>query len=169
MAVLGHRSPAMSLIYARLSDLTVKQQYQDALAAGAQIAGPAADALLSQRLDPGAAHWLQTDFLKTELEVGHCLRLPAEGPCECDVALTCSKFLTSSDYNHPTTAPATPRRARPAGPAHPNDPAADLTCPLDRRRPPRGEEPGDAAEAGENTAHLPKRLRETPSRRLRGS
>ncbi|MBE1609780.1 hypothetical protein [Actinopolymorpha pittospori] len=43
-------------------------------------------------------HWLQTNFLKTELELGHCLRLPAEGPCECDLMLSCSKFLTTSDY-----------------------------------------------------------------------
>jgi hypothetical protein len=35
---------------------------------------------------------------KTELELGHCLRTPAEGPCECDLVLTCSKFLTTSDY-----------------------------------------------------------------------
>jgi hypothetical protein len=42
--------------------------------------------------------WLQTNFLKTELELGHCLRTPAEGPCECDLVLTCSKFLTTSDY-----------------------------------------------------------------------
>jgi hypothetical protein len=34
----------------------------------------------------------------TELELGHCLRTPAEGPCECDLLLTCSKFLTTSDY-----------------------------------------------------------------------
>lgn len=26
------------------------------------------------------------------------LRTPAEGPCECDLVLTCSKFLTTSDY-----------------------------------------------------------------------
>ena len=42
--------------------------------------------------------WLQTNFLKTELELGQCLRTPAEGPCECDLVLTCSKFLTTSDY-----------------------------------------------------------------------
>lgn len=42
--------------------------------------------------------WLQTNFLKTELELGHCLRTPAEGPCECDLVLTCAKFLTTSDY-----------------------------------------------------------------------
>jgi integrase len=46
MAVLGHRSPAMSLIYASLSDPTVKQQYQDALdqhlGPDVTLAGPAA-------------------------------------------------------------------------------------------------------------------------------
>jgi hypothetical protein len=42
--------------------------------------------------------WLQTSFLKTELELGHCLRAPAERPCECDLVLMCSKFLTTSEY-----------------------------------------------------------------------
>jgi len=41
---------------------------------------------------------LQTNILKTELELGHCLRLPAEGPCECDLVLSCSKFVTTSAY-----------------------------------------------------------------------
>ena len=102
MAVLGHRTPNMSIIYASLSDPTVKQQYQDALdrrlGPEVTLAGPAADALREHRLDPEAVSWLQTNFLKTELELGHCLRSPAEGPCECDLVLTCSKFLTTSDY-----------------------------------------------------------------------
>jgi len=102
MAVLGHRTPNMSIIYASLSDPTVKQQYQDALdrhlGADITLAGPAADSLRHNRLDPEAVTWLQTNFLKTELELGHCLRTPAEGPCECDLVLTCSKFLTTSDY-----------------------------------------------------------------------
>ena len=46
MAVLGHRSPNMSLIYSTLSDPTVKQQYQDALdrhlGPDVTLAGPAA-------------------------------------------------------------------------------------------------------------------------------
>jgi len=102
MAVLGHRTPNMSIIYATLSDPTVKRQYQDALdrhlGPDVSLAGPAADALREHRLDPDAVSWLQTNFLKTELEFGHCLRVPAEGPCECDLVLTCSKFLTTSDY-----------------------------------------------------------------------
>ena len=40
----------------------------------------------------------QTNFFKTELELGHCLRLPQEGPCECDLYLRCSKFFTTSEY-----------------------------------------------------------------------
>ncbi len=102
MAVLGHRTPNMSIIYSTLSDPTVKQQYQDALdrnlGPDVTLAGPAAQALREHRLDPEAVSWLQTNFLKTELELGHCLRTPAEGPCECDLMLTCSKFLTTSDY-----------------------------------------------------------------------
>ena len=92
----------MSLIYASLSDPTVKQQYQDALdrhlGPDVTLADPAADALREHRLDPEAVSWLQTNFLKTELELGHCLRTPAEGPCEYDLVLTCSKFLTTSEY-----------------------------------------------------------------------
>jgi hypothetical protein len=42
--------------------------------------------------------WLKTNFLKTELELGHCLRLPAEGPCECDLYLTCAEFATTGEY-----------------------------------------------------------------------
>jgi len=40
----------------------------------------------------------RTNFYKTELELGHCLRLPQEGPCECDIYLTCPKFLTTPKY-----------------------------------------------------------------------
>jgi hypothetical protein len=98
MAILGHRSAAMSMIYTRISDPEIRRQYEAALAGGARIAGPAADALLHGTLDQQSLHWLQTNFLKTELELGHCLRLPAEGPCECDLVLTCPKFLTTSDY-----------------------------------------------------------------------
>lgn len=42
--------------------------------------------------------WLKTNFFKTELELGHCLRLPQEGPCECDLYLSCAKFVTTREY-----------------------------------------------------------------------
>ncbi|WP_231137741.1 hypothetical protein [Rhodococcus opacus] len=88
----------MSMIYSRISDPEIRRQYETALADGHRIAGPAADALLHDALDDKTVDWLKTNFLKTELELGHCLRLPAEGPCECDLMLTCPKFLTTSEY-----------------------------------------------------------------------
>jgi len=98
MAILGHKSAEMALLYSRISDPAIRRQYEAALAGGGRIAGPAADALLHEKLDENAVHWLQTNFLKTELELGHCLRLRAEGPCECDLVLTCPKFITTTEY-----------------------------------------------------------------------
>jgi len=98
MSILGHKSAAMSMIYSRISDPEVRRQYEVALTAGNRMAGPAAEALMNGKLDDQALHWLQTNFLKTELELGHCLRLPAEGPCECELMLSCPKFLTTSEY-----------------------------------------------------------------------
>ena len=94
----------MLIIYSTLSDPTVKRQYQDALdrhlGPDVALAAPAADALYQHRLDPEEVSWLQTNFLETELELGHRLRTPAEGRCECDLVLTCLRFLTPAN-THP--------------------------------------------------------------------
>jgi hypothetical protein len=88
----------MSMIYAHISDPVVLADYQAVLQPGAILAGPQADAIRTGRLDQDALDWLKTNFYKTELELGHCLRLPQEGPCECDIYLTCPKFLTTTKY-----------------------------------------------------------------------
>jgi len=98
MKVLGHSSVSMALIYAQISDQEVLRDYKSVLAPGAVIAGPAALDVKSGVLPEEAVHWLKTNFFKTELELGHCLRLPAEGPCECDLYLTCAKFVTTGEY-----------------------------------------------------------------------
>ena len=98
MKVLGHSSVSMALVYAQISDREVLRDYKSILAPGAVIAGPAALDLKSGVLPDEAVHWLKTNFFKTELELGHCLRLPAEGPCECDLYLTCAKFVTTGEY-----------------------------------------------------------------------
>ena len=109
MVVLGHRTPAMSLIYASLSDSTVKQLYQNALdrhlGPEVTMAGPAEQALREHRLDPDAVSWLQTNYLKIELELGHCLRTPAE---DHGSATLCSPARCSSPpaTTHPGYAPA---------------------------------------------------------------
>jgi hypothetical protein len=59
---------------------------------------PAAIDIKSGILPDDAVDWLKSNFLKTELELGHCLRLPTEGPCECDLYLTCAKFVTTPEY-----------------------------------------------------------------------
>jgi integrase len=98
MKVLGHSSVSMALVYAQISDREVLRDYKSILAPGAVIAGPAALEVKSGVLLDEAVHWLKTNFFKTELELGHCLRLPAECPCECDLYLTCAKFVTTGEY-----------------------------------------------------------------------
>ncbi|GGN91062.1 hypothetical protein GCM10011579_087590 [Streptomyces albiflavescens] len=98
MKVLGHKSPGMSMTYTHISGPTVLADYQAVLQPGATIAGPLADTLRSGQLDQDALDWLKTNFYKTELELGRCLRLPQEGPCECDLYLSCAKFVTTPQY-----------------------------------------------------------------------
>ncbi|AOX21582.1 hypothetical protein A0U90_13585 (plasmid) [Kozakia baliensis] len=98
MSVLGHQSPHMSMIYARISDAEVLRDYRSVLGPGEIIAGPGADAIRAGKLSCSAIDWLKSNFIKTELELGHCLRLPSEGPCECDLYLSCAKFVTSKAY-----------------------------------------------------------------------
>lgn len=98
MKVLGHTSVNMALVYAQISDQQVLLDYQAVLGPGATIAGPAAQELRNGALPDASIDWLKTHFFKTELELGRCLRLPAEGPCECDLYLTCAKFVTTPEY-----------------------------------------------------------------------
>ena len=93
--ILGHESVRMSMVYIGITDEEVRQDYQAALEAGATIAGPAAEGLQAGKWSASDLDWLKCNFWKTELELGHCLRLPEEGPCECDLYLFCAKFLTT--------------------------------------------------------------------------
>ncbi|NTW40052.1 MAG: site-specific integrase [Cellulomonadaceae bacterium] len=97
MAVLGHDSADMTLTYAQVSDPTVKADYEKAVEAGS-IAGPAAAAIRDKTLSQREVSWLQSNFFKTELELGACIRLPEEGPCECEIFFTCGKFFTTEEH-----------------------------------------------------------------------
>jgi integrase len=98
MKVLGHDSASMSMVYARISDEEVLKDYRAVLGPGATIAGPLAETLRSGRMPPSDVEWLKANFFETELELGRCLRLPQEGPCECDLYLNCAKFVTTAEY-----------------------------------------------------------------------
>jgi integrase len=98
MKMLGHTSTGMTLVYTHLSDATLREEYLKVLGPGAQIAGQLAATLRAGAMPPDSIAWLKANFFRTELELGHCLRLPEEGPCECDLYLTCSKFITTPEY-----------------------------------------------------------------------
>jgi site-specific recombinase XerD len=105
--ILGHESVEMALVYIGLTDEDVRQDYQNALGPDAIIAGPGAEHVHSGEFAEAELRWLQENYFKTELELGRCLRLPHEGPCECDLYLTCAKFVTTPEY-----APRLRRRRR---------------------------------------------------------
>lgn len=96
--ILGHESVEMALVYIGLTDEDVRQDYQSVLGPDALIAGPGAERVRSGEFAETELRWLQENYFKTELELGRCLRLPQEGPCECDLYLTCAKFVTSPAY-----------------------------------------------------------------------
>jgi site-specific recombinase XerD len=96
--ILGHESVEMASVYIGLTDEDVRQDYQKVLGPDALIAGPGAGRVRSGELTEVELRWLQDNSFKTELELGRCLRLPQEGPCECDLYLTCAKFVTSPEY-----------------------------------------------------------------------
>ena len=98
MKMLGHTSTGVALVYAHLTDETVRDDYLKVLGPNARLAGPLAPTLLAGAMPQESIDWLKTNFFRTELELGHCLRLPHEGPCECDLYLTCAKFVTTPDY-----------------------------------------------------------------------
>lgn len=105
--ILGHESTRMSAVYIGITDEDVRNDYQAVLDADATIAGPGATLIRSGSLAQSEVAWLKENYFQTELELGRCLRLPQEGPCECDLYLTCAKFVTSPEY-----APRLRRRRR---------------------------------------------------------
>jgi len=105
--VLGHESAQMSVVYIGITDEDVRNDYQAVLGSDANIAGPGAELIRSGSLAPSEIRWIKEHYFQTELELGRCLRLPQEGPCECDLYLTCAKFVTSPAY-----APRLRRRRR---------------------------------------------------------
>ncbi len=105
--ILGHESAAMSMVYIDLTDKDVREDYLAVLGPNAMIAGPGAELVRAGELDEVELNWIKSNFLKTELELGRCLRLPQEGPCECELYLTCAKFVTTPEY-----APRLRRRRR---------------------------------------------------------
>jgi integrase len=101
MRVLGHESANHTMVYLHISDQEVLDDYSGALRTelnpGTAVAGPFAEILRTSKVSASDVEWLKAKFIKTELELGECLRLPEEGPCECDLYIYCSRFITSRE------------------------------------------------------------------------
>jgi hypothetical protein len=95
MKILVHKSAGNTMTYTSIS--VVLADYES-FQPGEVIAGPVADSIRAGKLGQDALDWLKTNFYKTELELGHCLRMPQEGLRECDLHLTCAKFVTTPQY-----------------------------------------------------------------------
>ena len=87
--ILGHESAQMSVVYIGITDEDVRNDYQAVLGSDANIAGPGAELIRSGGLAESEIRWIKENYFKTELELGRCLRLPQEGPCECDLCQVC--------------------------------------------------------------------------------
>ncbi len=103
MKIIGHHHANMSMTYINMSDPAVLADYSSVLTPGAVLTSPQADAIRNQELSVEAIDWLKTNFLKTELDLGRCLRLPQEGPCECDLYMTLVMAVSPAEvrwYQH---------------------------------------------------------------------
>lgn len=102
MALLGHRSAAMSLRYGRLFDVTVRADYERALTLAKTRLGPAMPdpptLPLAEISGPGD-DWRQTDTIKGRMAGGYCLRAPAQGTCAyTNICEHCPNYRTDTTF-----------------------------------------------------------------------
>ena len=96
MALLGHRTPEMTLRYARLSSPTLRRAYDEAMGKLrpriplAPVGRPA----MSDKLE-----WLASEMLKTRLAHGYCAReLVAEACPYANVCENCANFVAAPEF-----------------------------------------------------------------------
>jgi integrase len=96
MTLLGHRSPEMTLRYARLASPTLRAAYEQAAGKMAKKipVAPAGRPAVPDRLS-----WLAAEMLKTRVAHGYCAReLTAEACPYANVCETCPNFITTLDF-----------------------------------------------------------------------
>jgi integrase len=96
MTLLGHRSPEMTIRYARLASPTLKAVYDQA---AGKIARRIPMALASRPAIPDRVEWLAAEMLKTRVAHGYCSRdLAAEACTYANICETCPNFVTAADF-----------------------------------------------------------------------
>jgi hypothetical protein len=96
MALLGHRSPEMTIRYARLASPTLRAAYDEAIGKMRRRipVAPAGSPAVPDRLE-----WLRSEMLKTRVAHGYCSRdLVAEACPYANVCETCPNFVTAPEF-----------------------------------------------------------------------
>jgi integrase len=102
MALLGHRSPEMTIRYARLASPTLRAAYDEAIGKMRKLL-PFATATLPAV--PDRLEWLRSEMLKTRVAHGYCAReLAAEACSYANICETCPNFVTSPEFTPALTA-----------------------------------------------------------------
>jgi integrase len=96
MTLLGHRSPEMTIRYARLASPTLKAAYDQA---AGKIAKRIPVAPAGRSATPDRVEWLAAEILKTRVAHGYCSRDLAADACPyANICETCPNFVTTTDF-----------------------------------------------------------------------
>ena len=96
MTLLGHRSPAMTIRYARLASPALKAAYDQA---AGKIARRIPIAPAGRPATPDRVEWLAAEMLKTRVAHGYCSRDLAADACPyANICETCPNFATTADF-----------------------------------------------------------------------
>jgi integrase len=96
MTLLGHRSPEMTIRYARLASPTLKAAYDQA---AGKIARRIPVAVAGRPAPPDRVEWLAAEMLKTRVAHGYCSRdLAAEACPYANICETCPNYVTTADF-----------------------------------------------------------------------
>jgi integrase len=96
MTLLGHRSPEMTIRYARLASPTLKAVYDQAIG---KIRPRIPVAPAGRPAVPDRVEWLAAEMLKTRVAHGYCSRDLAADACPyANICETCPNYVTTTDF-----------------------------------------------------------------------
>ena len=96
MALLGHRSPDMTMRYATLASPTLKQAYDEAIG---KMRRHIPVAFAGKPAIPHTTEWLRAELLKTRIAHGYCSRdLAAEACPYANICEQCDNFATTAEF-----------------------------------------------------------------------
>ncbi len=96
MTLLGHRTPVMTIRYARLASPTLRSAYDEAVG---KVAKRIPVTSAGRPVVPDRITWLAAELLKTRVTHGYGDQELAAGACPyANICETCPNFITTSDF-----------------------------------------------------------------------